>query len=60
MKSGKFLITNYAMGRVITTLEFKGTLEEAKLRSETMEPLGLPSNHPKCAPRTRIIGIKRI
>lgn len=60
MKDGTFIITNYAMGRAISSVTLEGSLKEAVKRGETMEPLGLPGTGKGAAAKSRIIGIKRM
>lgn len=58
-KPGKFLITNYAMGRPVKTITFEGLERDARVRAESMEPLGMPPSQGK-ASKSRIVGIKRV
>lgn len=60
MKAGQFRITNYSMGRGVTSVEMRCTLQEAILRGETMEPLGQPGSGKGARAKSRVIGIQRI
>lgn len=60
MKAGRFLITNYSMGRAVTSVEVNGTLEDAMARGEKMAPLGLPGTGKGARAKSRVIGIKRL
>lgn len=59
-KPGLFLVTNYSMGRSVTSALVRGTVNDAILRGETMEALGLPGNHKNAGRASRVIGIKRM
>lgn len=59
-KPGLFLVTNYAMGRAVTSALVRGTVNDAITRGETMEALGLPGTGKNAGRASRVIGVKRM